>query len=154
MDLIDTSINLAVIKSRAGKPAGIRLMARSASSRRLENLLARVQSKAEEYGAGFRRENGYPGWEPKRSNLLLELLKRVFKEEFKHKLIISATHGGLECGVIKGKYPDLIMASIGPTIKNAHSVRERVDLQTVDQFYFFLKRVLEEIAELNQENTS
>ena len=41
-------------------------------------------------------------------------------------------HAGLECAVLKNKYKDVSMASIGPIIENPHSIRERVKIESVE----------------------
>ena len=59
---------------------------------------------------------------------------------------VYAIHAGLECGIIKEKYPDLDMVSIGPQIEFPHSPDERVLIPSVDDFYNVLKVMLKKIA--------
>jgi dipeptidase D len=53
-----------------------------------------------------------------------------------------AIHAGLECGLIGAIYPNLDMASFGPTIRGPHSPDERVEIHTVGLFYGWLLEVL------------
>ena len=55
-----------------------------------------------------------------------------------------AIHAGLECGLIGAVYPDLDMASLGPTIRGPHSPDERVKIDTVGMFYDWLLEILKE----------
>ena len=58
------------------------------------------------------------------------------------ELHITATHGGLECGLLSDKYPHLEMVSIGPDIEGAHSVNERVDIISVYRFYSLVRGIV------------
>ena len=58
---------------------------------------------------------------------------------------LLAMHAGLECGVIGEKYPGMQMASLGPTIIDVHSPNERVQISTVEDFWKYLRAVLEQI---------
>ena len=58
-------------------------------------------------------------------------------------------HAGLECAEIMTKYPGQMEAiSIGPTVRNPHSDRELVQIDTVEPFYELTKRVIAEIAQM------
>jgi dipeptidase D len=56
---------------------------------------------------------------------------------------MKAIHAGLECGIISQKYPQIKIASIGPTIRYPHSSREMVKLDSVEKSFEVLKRVIE-----------
>ena len=51
-------------------------------------------------------------------------------------------HAGLECGLIAGKYPDMDMVSLGPTIHDAHAPGESVEVRSVEQCWRLLKAIL------------
>ena len=57
-----------------------------------------------------------------------------------------AIHAGLECGVLKGKHPTLQMISFGPDIFGAHTVNERVALDSVPPFYACLTALLRDLC--------
>ena len=77
---------------------------------------------------------------------LLKVSKKVFKEMFGKEAEIKAIHAGLECGILEGKNPGMDMISFGPTIQNAHSPDEKVNVETVSKFYDLLKGILKEFA--------
>ena len=58
---------------------------------------------------------------------------------------VKAIHAGLECGILKGKRPDLDILSFGPTIRGAHSPTERLQIDTVEPFWQFLCELLAEL---------
>ena len=66
---------------------------------------------------------------------------------FGQDAIIQVDHAGLECSIILGKYPQLDVVSLGPTMKSPHTTTERALIATVEPFWELLKRALEVIPE-------
>jgi len=97
--------------------------------------------------AGFEVEHSgsYPGWKPEPKSDVVLKLQAVHEQVFGHPAKLIAMHAGLECGVIREKYPGMQMASFGPTIVDPHSSNERVQISTVASFWKYLKTVLERL---------
>ena len=49
----------------------------------------------------------YGGWDPNPESEILNLLKKVYKEQNGVEGIVQVDHAGLECSVILGKYPGM-----------------------------------------------
>ena len=90
-------------------------------------------------------EAGYPGWDPDRNSELLAHGVDLHSRMFNFEPEIKAIHAGLECGILKGKMPNVDMLSFGPTIKGAHSPQERLEIATVEPFWRYLTRFVEEL---------
>jgi len=90
----------------------------------------------------FKIDSEYPGWIPNFKSTLLSRCKETYKEMFMEELEIKAIHAGLECGLLKEKFPHLEMISIGPTIVGAHSPDERVFIKSVTKIWKFLINLL------------
>jgi dipeptidase D len=60
---------------------------------------------------------------------------------------IMVIHAGLECGLFKNAYPHWDMVSFGPTIKFPHSPDEKIQIDTVEQYWQLLITVLANIPE-------
>ncbi|MGB7512807.1 MAG: M20/M25/M40 family metallo-hydrolase, partial [Candidatus Acidiferrum sp.] len=97
--------------------------------------------------AGFEAEHtgSYPGWKPEPNNELVRKLQAVHEKLFGKPAKLIAMHAGLECGVIGEKYPGMQLISFGPTIVNPHSPNERVKISAVQNFWNYLKLVLESL---------
>jgi dipeptidase D len=95
--------------------------------------------------AGFEVEHtgNYPGWKPDPNSGVVLKMQTVHKQIFGSPAKLIAMHAGLECGVIGEKYPEMQMASFGPTIVDPHSPHERVQISTVASFWKYLSAVLE-----------
>jgi len=142
--LVQTSTNLAVITTK-GDTVEIVTSQRSAIEASKNAAAAMVATVCRL--AGFEVEQGgsYPGWKPDPHSEVVQKLQQVHQKVFGQPAKLIAMHAGLECGVIGEKYPGMQMASFGPTIVGPHSPNERVQISTVQNFWNYLKAVLEHI---------
>ncbi len=88
---------------------------------------------------------GYPGWTPRLNSPILELTKTSYRRLFLTDPEVKAIHAGLECGLFLKKYPELDMISFGPTIKNAHSPDEKLNITSVEKFWYLLLDILRNV---------
>ena len=56
--------------------------------------------------------------------------------------VVDALHAGLECGRFSGKRPELDCISIGPDLKEVHSVNEKLSIASTQRVWEFLLEVL------------
>lgn len=143
--LVETSTNLATINLVDGK-VRIGTSQRSSVDSAKEYIANSVSAVFNLTDADVKAGDGYPGWKPNMDSELLKVSKKVFKEMFGKEAKIKAIHAGLECGILEGKNPGMDMISFGPTIQNAHSPDEKVNVETVSKFYDLLKGILKEFA--------
>ena len=73
------------------------------------------------------------------------LTAACYRDLFGAEPAIKAIHAGLECGILKSKKTDLDVVSFGPTIRGAHSPRERLEIGTVEPFWRLLTTLLERV---------
>jgi dipeptidase D len=143
-DLVETSTNFATVKVKDLK-IEILLSTRSSIMTALQDFRDRIHAIATLAGAIVHEDEPYPGWKPNLDSKLLKRSKQLFKDMYGKEPKVEAIHAGLECGIIGEKYSSMDMISIGPTIKYPHSPEEQVHIGTVDDFYSFLVKILEEI---------
>lgn len=143
--LVQTSVNLAVVKMEKGK-CSITVLARSSVESESDATIEQYLSLAELVGAKIAESNGYPGWQPNINSPILNLVKKVFKGVYNKEPNITAIHAGLECGVIGAKYPDIDMIAIGPELHDVHSPNEKLGIKSTQNFWKFATKILEEVA--------
>ncbi len=143
--LVETSNNLAVVTTE-GNAVSVVTSSRS-------SVMPSLAATTEQVGAAFRlggaeveHLEGYPGWKPNPSSIVLNRALAVYEREFGAKPAVKAIHAGLECGLIGEKYPGMDMVSMGPQIESPHSPDERVQISTVGRFYRLLSETLKELA--------
>lgn len=148
--LIRTSLNLGQL-SGAAKGGSFMLetmvMVRSSSDAEKERLGATVEKRlagAADHGWNVSQKKlaESPAWTPNQASPLLALTKAVYRELFGKDPKVSSTHGGLETGLFRPRFPSWDMISIGPTIQYPHSPDERVDIASVARSYRFVKELL------------
>jgi dipeptidase D len=129
-----TSINLALINDTYDPP-GIRIetSARAMSEDDLNGMIDRTVLAMEAAGMAVTVEERYPAWKPER-NAWVDRVAEAMRQEM-GDVSVEAIHAGLECGVLKEKFPDAAFASIGPTIRYPHSTREELDADSVERTF-------------------
>lgn len=142
--LVETSNNMAVVRAEAGKASVLTLMRSSVDSAK-DAYAEDMRCLFELAGARISFSGGYSGWAPKMDSPILSTMKRIYKGLYGNEPAVMAIHAGLECGILGGIYPNWDMISCGPTIKSPHSPDERTDWHTVEKWWDFIKKVLEEI---------
>ncbi|MBS4035489.1 MAG: aminoacyl-histidine dipeptidase [Ignavibacterium sp.] len=143
-DLVETSTNLAVVTTE-GKHVNIVTTQRSSVASEIIDIRDMVSSAFELAGAELFYNDGYPGWKPDVNSEILNVFKRAFSELYGREPEVKAIHAGLECGIIKEKYPNMDMISFGPTMFGVHSPDERLKIDTVPKFWEQLVKVLENV---------
>ena len=143
--VVETSNNLAIVRSKK-EVVNILCFQRSSKMEELQSLTSRIGLLAAQHGARFHRDGLYPGWQPRLDSPLLAHCRNIYKQVFNREAKISMTHGGLECGILGSKLPDLDMVSLGPTIENPHSPQERAHIPSIRSVYHFLGAVLASFA--------
>ncbi len=142
--LVETSTNLATVKLKENNVV-IGLSSRSSMKSALQDFRDRIRAVAVLSGAKISEETPYPGWKPNLDSKILKLSKKIYKDMYNEEPTVEAIHAGLECGIIGEKLPGMDMISIGPTIKHPHSPEEQVHVSTVDKFYKYVLKILEEV---------
>lgn len=140
----ETSNNVARVEVGSGT-IGIACLARSSREGAKAALVRKLEAVFTLAGFGVETAGDYPGWQPARESGILELVRGRYKALFGDDPKVLAGHGGLECGIIKGHYPELDMISFGPRILGAHSPDERASISSTGKFWELLTDVLAHI---------
>lgn len=147
-DLVETSNNMAIVKSDNGKFVIINLLRSSVDSAK-EALGEKMTAIAELAGGRIALEGGYPGWKPNMESPILKTMQQVYHSKYGKEPQIMAIHAGLECGLFGLSYPNWDMISFGPTISGPHSPDEKVHIESVGKFWDFLVETLRNIPVQN-----
>lgn len=143
-DLVETSNNLAKISFEEGK-IEILCMSRSSVPSARDYIVSQISSAFKLADGKIETSGAYSGWITSGKSEILKVMTDLYSSRFSQLPKIKGTHGGLECGILLGKYPGVDAVSFGPTIKNAHSPDEMADITSVGKFFDFLIDVLENI---------
>ncbi len=146
-DLVFTSSNFGVI-STGDDDITIKLSQRSLSEYFKYVIWEKTKALLElsNLKINIIKDSDYPGWTPNFQSKLLANYKEEYKEIFKDDVKIKAIHAGLECGILKKKFPQMEMISIGPTNEGAHSPDEKLKIQSVEKVWKVLLNLLKKIS--------
>lgn len=142
--LVETSLNLGVLKTEEAELNAVYAV-RSSVSTRKDNLVDKLTVLAEMFGGKTVLQGAYPGWEYKQDSPLRDKAVRVFTEMYGREPKIEAIHAGLECGLFAGKIgEELDCISIGPDMFGVHTPKERLSISSTKRVWEFLIKLIEE----------
>jgi len=138
--LVKTSINLWEFSIKDWK-IKICYMPRSSCISDLEKIKNNISNNFADFKIIFWEQ--YPGWEENPNSPFIKEITEIYKKNNNWKAEILAYHAGLECGALVEKlWWDIHAISIGPTIKNAHTTKEKCELNSVEIIAKILKDYL------------
>ncbi len=143
--LVETSTNLGVVTTEADTIHTISC-SRSSVAPALRDVLDTLGSVGTLAGANVVEHGGYPGWKPDMESHVLHLTLRAAERLFGKTPDVTAIHAGLECGLLGERIPGMDMVSFGPDIRSAHAPGERVNVETVGNFWALLKELLKDLS--------
>ncbi|OOF66464.1 beta-Ala-His dipeptidase [Rodentibacter sp. Ppn85] len=143
-NVVESSLSIGVLKTEGDKVKSTILVRSLIESGKayVTELLSSVAALA---GAKTEFSAPYPGWKPVNDSAILNLTKKHYTEVLGKEPKIKVIHAGLECGLLKEHYPHIDMVSLGPTIRNAHSPDEKVQISAVQTYWEVLGKVLGDI---------
>lgn len=108
-------------------------------------LEKQIQSLAHGFDLEFTKNGEYPSWKPVKENKLLQTATECYEKLYKVPAKVTAIHAGLECGILRDKIGPIDAVSFGPTITGAHSPDERVNVPSVEKFWYLFIDILKSL---------
>ncbi|TBR42249.1 aminoacyl-histidine dipeptidase [Marinomonas agarivorans] len=147
-NVTETSCNFGVVNlelEKEGFEFSACFLVRSLIDLDATNLASKIKTHFEKISAQVFLENDYPGWQPDANSNLLSYFLDTHKDVMGYDANVKVIHAGLECGIIGAKYKNMEMVSFGPNIRGAHSPDERLEIDSVADFWRLLVRLLANI---------
>ncbi len=143
--VVETSSNLGIVTIGSGK-VDVLILARSSN----ETMMEYIQEMQEACFsmAGMKVEYGgqYGAWQPNFDSPITAKMVEVYNRLYPDAPArVEVCHAGLECSIIGGVYPNMDLVSFGPTLRSPHTPDERCLIPSVEKFWVFLTKLLEEI---------
>ncbi len=142
-NLVETSTNLAAVKETNETTLEILTSQRSSVLSLRDDLAANLEAVGKLANFTTVSLDKYPPWEIDMDTKILKTARQTYQDVFGIEPGVKAIHAGLECAIIKSKYPEMEMISFGPNIYGAHSPDEKVEIASTEKFYNFLLKILE-----------
>lgn len=143
--LVRTSLNCGIMQL-SEEHFTLIVNLRSLADSEKEALGDKIQYLIETIGGEYIIETDYPAWEYNENSPLRELAFDVFQNKYCRNPKMKGFHAGLECGVLFGKIKDLDILSLGPTIINIHTPKEKLSISSTERTYDYLVSLLEALS--------
>lgn len=142
--VVETSISMGVVSLDHGQ-FDIRCLMRSLAETPKDDVAQRLTALARQTGMRVELSDDYPGWQPAPSSYLLNQTQPIMAKIFGKAPTVEVIHAGLECGFVSAKNPNMDIISFGPTIRAAHSPKERVEIASVGKTWQVLVELLKQM---------
>lgn len=139
--LVESSSNLGIINLY--NDLSITSLVRSSSKKEEKELLNTIVSLASTYGFSANTTKSGEAWEYDPNSKLLSLAKEIYKKQNGQDIKVSALHAGIECGTFKKANPNLDMISVGPDLKEAHTINETLYINTMPRIWHLIEEIIE-----------
>ena len=144
--LVETSGNIGVVNIQNGKISIVESLRSSVDEKR-DEIKEYNNNLANSLEYEIREDGEYPGWKYNKNSKLEKIYIQAYKKYHNNEFpIVCAIHAGVECGMIYEKLPHLDMISLGPDVKDVHTVNEKLYLLSCKTL---LKTLLEIINNLD-----
>ncbi|MDR1663464.1 MAG: aminoacyl-histidine dipeptidase [Clostridiales bacterium] len=142
--LTETSCSVGVLELNENA-AEIHIMPRSSVMSRLQAVKEQISKAGEVLNAKVSFSHEYPGWEYDSGSALRKTAAEVYRGLYGKEPVVTAVHGGLECGLFAGKMPGVDMISFGPNATGAHTPDERLSISSTARVWTFLTALLKNL---------
>lgn len=139
--LVETSLNLGILKTENGK-INASFAVRSSKNAKKAELLEKLEVLANKYGAQYSSHGHYPAWEYRKSSPLRDTMINAYEKLYGTRPTVAVIHAGLECGLFSEKLENLDAVSFGPNMLDIHTPRERLSVSSTQRTYRYLCEIL------------
>ncbi|SHI33244.1 dipeptidase D [Dethiosulfatibacter aminovorans DSM 17477] len=144
-DFLCSSANLAMVRDN-GNYISIELTLRSSYESWYQDEVKKIRRLLRHLGGEAVYKDEYPAWINKKDSQLIKIFLETYGDLYGEEAVCEKVHAGLECGIIMRNCPSIKETiSIGPTILNAHTISETLDIESVKKVYALLEKALERI---------
>ena len=130
-----TSLNLGNINNNH-----LEIGMRSTNKDEANKVLEILSNYGNKYNFSLKQVGYQPGFYSSEDSPLIKLLKET--DPYKTKAEAKSLHITVEAGFFQERIPELEIAIISPDIKDAHSINERVSIQSISKTYKWLEEFI------------
>jgi len=139
--LPNSSCNIGVLETLPDS-IKISIMPRGAANYYNRHTETQILAAANLMGAKVEFSQRSPAWPYNPNSALLKTATKYYQAVFNRPPQITATHGGLECGLLADKIPGLDIISFGPNTYDIHTPEESASIKSVGRVWAFLTELL------------
>ena len=143
--IVETSVNLGTVKT-LDEDIEICLMPRSLKETGLDEIITKIEACAQLLdNVDIELENRHACWLSQDKNSLIDSMQSSCAQLGLKPLKVTLMHAGLETASFAKTAPKLQLVSLGATILNPHSPKERVHIAGVGDVYEIVRHTLAQL---------
>ena len=139
--LVQNSLNLGIMKTEESR-VSFAFSVRSSVEDEKQALRKELEKVTSDLGGTVEVQGEYPAWEYRKESPLRDLMVEVYTEQYGSAPVVQAIHAGVECGLFSGQLPGLDCVSFGPDMKDIHTPKESMDVESVRRTWDYLLEIL------------
>lgn len=140
-DMVQTSLNLGILKTEADKVI-LSYAVRSSSESEKWYLVDSMRNLTEVLGGTVDVSGIYPGWEYRAESRLRDVMVEAYKKQYGEEPVVEGIHAGLECGIFASKLEGLDAVSFGPQMEHIHTTNEVLSISSTKRTWDLVVSVL------------
>ena len=140
-DMVQTSLNLGILKTEADKVI-LSYAVRSSSESEKWYLVDSMRNLTEALGGTVDVSGIYPGWEYRAESRLRDVMVEAYKKQYGEEPVVEGIHAGLECGIFASKLEGLDAVSFGPQMEHIHTTNEVLSISSTKRTWDLVVSVL------------
>ncbi len=142
--VVESSNNVGTIEVGEGR-LFLTAETRAAYMTTVKDILDKVDSLAEIFGAEVTYFGGYVPWEFNPDSALRLKAQEVYRQMFGEEMYSLVAHAGIECAMFIEKDPQMDAIAIGPNCEYFHSPGERMSIKSTQKMYKFVVELLKNL---------
>lgn len=113
-------------------------LGRSSRATQFLDMRLHIEALGDVVGAKVSHDDEFSGWLPQPDSCLVHRLRSSLVKLVGAEPMLESIHAGLECGDILKNFPGMEALSIGPDIRNPHTVQEELDVDSMVEVWNWL----------------
>lgn len=141
MDTVETSVNFATARLD-DKQFSVVFSIRSMIDSKKMAFAEEIETILETYGFTSKASGASPAWEKSDDTEFAKQFIKLYKKISGKTPQLKVLHGILECGILASRIPGLSAISIGPDVKDVHSVKETLSVASSERIAACVREML------------
>lgn len=142
--MVQTSLNMGILTS-SKEEVRFSFCVRSSVDSQKVALVDRLESFIQAKGGTLENAGNYPAWEYRKDSPLRDTMVATYQKMYGKDPVVQGLHAGVECGLFSGKLPGLDCVSYGPDMKDIHTPKESMCVESVKRTWDFTLEVLKQL---------
>lgn len=146
--IFELSNNIGIVNTETPGEWYVKEMIRSFNDGKIDILGNEIKGYFN--GADVTFTDRFSPWSPDINGELIVYSRKVYQDLNGKPIELFIVGGGVEASIFSVSYPDIQTICYGPTILDAHTIRESVEISTIESTWKYTLQLLKQIKEMGK----